>query len=171
MDSVIELTKVDFKTVFLGVLITLFAFTTIYETIRKIYNIWKKPADKYKQLEEDRMRIVENKKAIKELSEKHEYDMLISNENDKLIRKELEHLTNIVIDKEISDIRWELLNFSSALSNGRLYNREAFNHIFSLYEKYEKILAENKMKNGLVDESMEYAKEQYHELLKSGKLK
>ena len=45
-----------------------------------------------------------------------------------------------MLDKDIDDMRWELLNFCSALTGGRKYNREAFDHIFRIYEKYEMIL-------------------------------
>lgn len=74
-----------------------------------------------------------------------------------------------MLDKDIDDIRWELLNFCSALTGGRKYNREAFDHIFRIYEKYEMILKDNKMTNGFVDESMNYVKEVYHKNLENGK--
>ena len=62
------------------------------------------------------------------------------------------------------------MDFCSALSNGRKYNRESFNHIFSVYEKYEKILKENKMENGLVEESIKFIREKYSEKLKNGEI-
>lgn len=74
-----------------------------------------------------------------------------------------------MLDKDIDDMRWELLNFCSALTGGRKYNREAFDHIFRIYEKYEMILKDNKMTNGFVDESMNYVKEVYHKNLENGK--
>ena len=75
------------------------------------------------------------------------------------------------LDKEIDDMRWEILNFCSALSSGRKYNREAFAHVFSVYEKYEKILEANEMENGIVEESIGYIKEVYREGLKEGIIK
>ena len=75
------------------------------------------------------------------------------------------------MEKEIDDMRWEILNFCSALSNGRKYNRESYDHVFSIYEKYERILKENKMENGLVEESMAFIRERYQEALKSGEIK
>ena len=73
-----------------------------------------------------------------------------------------------MLDKDIDDMRWELLDFCSALTGGRKYNREAFEHIFRIYEKYENILRNNKMTNGFVDESMKYVREVYHENLTNG---
>ena len=50
----------------------------------------------------------------------------------------LDKLSNVILDKQIDDYRYEILDFSSTLSNGRRYNRESFNHIFNIYGKYEK---------------------------------
>lgn len=83
----------------------------------------------------------------------------------------VEEIRQNLLSKEIQDLRWALLDFCSALTNGRIYNREAFEHIFRTYEDYEKILSENGMTNGYVEESMDVIKEMYHEQLASGKIK
>ena len=80
----------------------------------------------------------------------------------------VEEIKKNIVSKEIDDIRWELLDFCSALTSGRKYNREAFAHIFKTYEKYEKILEDNGMTNGFVEESMNAVKEIYHDKLKNG---
>jgi hypothetical protein len=82
--------------------------------------------------------------------------------------EKLESLTKMFIDKEIDDMRWEILNFCSALSNGRTYNREAFDHVLKVYDKYETILEENNMENGLVEQSIKFVREVYFEGLKDG---
>lgn len=87
------------------------------------------------------------------------------------IKEDLEKLTKMFVDKQIDDIRWELLDFCSALTGGRKYNREAFDHIFRTYRNYEQILEENHMENGLVTESMKVCEEIYHERLKAGEIK
>ena len=83
----------------------------------------------------------------------------------KLIENKLNDLTDMVLHKEINDARWTILDFSSALSNGRKYNKESFEHIFRIYENYKDVLDKNGMKNGYVDDSMEYVREKYKELL------
>jgi hypothetical protein len=60
------------------------------------------------------------------------------------------------------------LDFTSAISNGRKYNREAYDHILRTYKKYEQILTDNHMENGLVEESVKFIQEVYHEKLKNG---
>ena len=82
-----------------------------------------------------------------------------------------ESMENRIATLEIQDLRWELLDFCSTLTNGRIYNREAFEHVFRTYEDYEKILSDNGMTNGYVEESMNVIKEMYHEQLASGKIK
>lgn len=85
--------------------------------------------------------------------------------------EKLETLTKMFLDKEIDDMRWEILDFCSALSNGRKYNREAFDHVLRVYEKYEKILKENDMENGLVAQSVKFIQDLYYEGLKNGTIK
>ena len=72
------------------------------------------------------------------------------------------------LDKEIDDWRWKILDFSSALSNGRKYNRESFDHIIKIYKKYEKVPEDNEMENGLVEESMKFIRKKYQEYLDKG---
>ena len=75
------------------------------------------------------------------------------------------------LDKQIDDMRFEILDFASSLSSGRKHNRESFDHILRVYQKYEKILEDNHLENGLVEESVRYIQETYRDLLKNGGLK
>lgn len=105
---------------------------------------------------------------MKQYSENRIKDREQSIQIQKELTSSMEKLTHMFLDKEIDDMRWEILNFCSALSNGRKYNRESYAHVFSVYKKYEKILEENKMENGLVEESMGFIRDQYQEDLKNG---
>ena len=95
-----------------------------------------------------------------------------SNEHrDKIINgisETLSKLTDMMVDSNIENIRWEILNFCSALTSGRKYNKESFNHVISVHEKYEKILEEHNMENGQVTASMEVIMDVYKEKLKNG---
>lgn len=91
---------------------------------------------------------------------------LISGQNDR--DRKIEALTSLFVDKEIEDLRWTILDFTASLSDGKKYNRESFDHIMRMYHKYEKILEENNMENGLVEESVKFIQEVYHEKLKTG---
>lgn len=170
MEAITELTKLDITSVFLGLFIILCAIIAIYEIICKILDIFQKPVGVYKRREEDHKLVVENTKTVKELAAKQEEDKRQSILHDKRIEDKLEKLTLLFVKKEINDMRWELLDFCSAVSGGRQYNREAYSHIFSIYEEYEKILNENGMENGFVNESMKFVREKYQELLRSGEI-
>ena len=80
----------------------------------------------------------------------------------------LEKLTKIFIDKEISDYRWEIINFATAISENKPCTKEAFRHCFATYEKYEKILEENGLENGEVTVSMEIVSEAYKKKMLEG---
>lgn len=90
-------------------------------------------------------------------------DEIIDNISDSLHK-----LTDMFVDKNVEDMRWEILNFCSALTSGRKYNKESFNHVINIHEKYEKILEENNMENGQVTASMEVIMDVYKEKLKNG---
>ena len=72
------------------------------------------------------------------------------------------------LEKQIDDMRYEILNFASALTSGRDYNKEQFDHVLQIHEKYEQILKDNDMSNGQVLMSMEVINEIYKEKLKKG---
>ncbi len=84
------------------------------------------------------------------------------------IKDSLSGLEKILLKKLIEDMRWEILDFCSAVSAGRKYNKEYYDHVFEVYDDYEKILEKNDMTNGRVDSSMEFIRERYTELMEKG---
>ena len=170
MGDLTSLFKLDFPTVIIGVFIILSACIAVYEIIGKFSKIIGKPVKWVRDKEKDHKLLIQTSKELKDLEEHHKKDVSESIKHDEKIEKNLEVLTSMVLDKAIDDYRYEILDFCSALSNGRKYNRESFNHIFSVYEKYEKILKENKMENGLVEESIKFIREKYSEKLKNGEI-
>lgn len=157
MDALENLTQINYLLVILGFFAILFACKEGIE----IFSYFKKKFRIKFGIDTDKESI---EKRIDTL-EKHDnwqYSELTK------ISKCVEEINKNIISKEIDDIRWELLDFCSALTSGRKYNREAFAHIFKTYEKYEKILEDNGMTNGFVEESMNAVKEIYHDRLKNG---
>ena len=84
------------------------------------------------------------------------------------VNESLSKLTDMIIDNNIENMRWEILNLCSALTSGRKYNKESFDHLIKVHGKYEKILEENSMENGQVTASMEVIMDVYKEKLKNG---
>lgn len=88
--------------------------------------------------------------------------------NQKVLQDGINELKMLLINKEIDDIRTTILDFSNAVMNGRNYNKEQYEHIIDLYDKYEKILDQNGMTNGRVTASMEFVLKNYQDLMDNG---
>lgn len=170
-ELLVELFKLDFSSIIIGIFLILSVFIAVYEIICKLFKILGKPIKWFNSKDSDHILLIQTSENLNELQKKHEKDILESARHDEKIELELQHLTKIIIDKSIEDYRWAILDFCSALSNGRVYNREAYNHIFLTYELYEKILKDNNMTNGLIEESISFIKNKYKELLERGELK
>lgn len=89
-------------------------------------------------------------------------------ENQEGLSKQIEELKHLFINKEIDDMRWEMLDFGSAIMNGRRYGKEQYDHVIDIYGKYEEILKENHMENGRVTSSMEFIQDKYKQLMAVG---
>lgn len=87
-------------------------------------------------------------------------------------RKELhdavDKLTQIVLDKKISDYRWEIIKLADEISEGRVVGKECLKHAIATHAKYEEIIEENGLTNGEVDISIEVIREEYKKKLKEG---
>lgn len=171
MNELKALLGLDFTAFILAVFVIMSGVIFIYTIIGKFSEVIGKPVKWVRQRQVDHDLLEKNKKDIKSLSDKHEADTKKYEASHQELIDDVRKLTSLFVEKEIDDMRWEILNFCSALSNGRKYNRESYAHVFSIYEKYERILKENKMENGLVEESMAFIRERYQEALKSGEIK
>lgn len=168
MDEIIALTEINFGVVFTGVIIILVGIVSLVTLIEKISIIIKKPVKWLKNKDDDHELVIKTAEELQKLSEKHEEDTMQSIKHDEIIRSDLEKLTTMFLGKQIDDMRWEILDFASALSLGRQYSKEQFDHVLQIHTKYEKILAENHMENGQVTVSMKVISDIYAEKLKSG---
>ena len=171
MNEIQALFKLDYVALIMGVFILMAGIIAAHTIIGKFSAIIGKPVKWVKQSQLDHALLEQNKKDIKALSDKHDEDTQKYKESHQELIDDVKKLTVLFVEKEIDDMRWEILNFCSALSNGRKYNRESYAHVFSIYEKYERILKENKMENGLVEDSMTFIRKRYQEDLDNGELK
>ena len=168
MEDILRLFSTDISSVVVGIFVLLSAFIAIYEIITKICEIFNVPIKWVKNKNADHNLLIQTTNELKSLKQQHEKDVRESNEHDKNIEDKLNKLSNVILDKQIDDYRYEILDFASALSNGRRYNQESFNHIFNIYGKYEKILEENDMENGFIEESIEFIRDKLKEKLNNG---
>lgn len=151
-------------------LIVMSGFTAICVVVGKFFDFIGKPLKWFNRNNTDHELLLQTAQCLSKLQDKQEEDVRQSIKHDKEIKDDLEKLTKMFVDKQIDDIRWELLDFCSALMGGRKYSREAFDHVFRIHKNYEKILEENDLENGLVTESMKVCEEVYRERLKAGEI-
>lgn len=168
MNNLQALQQIDFFTWIITAFMILAAIIAGYEIITKFLAIIGKPIGAIKQRQDDHDLIIANAKAIKELSERHGKDHDQTTLHEAEIKKDLKTLTDMFIDKEVDDYRWEIINFATKVSEGKPCNKDSYRHCFRTYEKYEKLLEDNGLENGEVENSMEIINESYKEKLKKG---
>ena len=84
------------------------------------------------------------------------------------MKEDIKKLTDLFIDKQINDYRWEIINLADRIASGRNISRECLRHAISTYEKYEKIITDYGLVNGEVELSIEVIRESYQQKLKEG---
>ena len=82
--------------------------------------------------------------------------------------EKIDNLTDMFVDKEIDDYRWEIINFATNVSEGKPCNKDSFKHCIRTYEKYEALLEKYGLENGEVEISMQVVNEAYKKKLLEG---
>ncbi|MCI8454882.1 MAG: hypothetical protein HFE84_09760 [Lachnospiraceae bacterium] len=168
MEAILQLTKIDFSSVFLSVFVILLGLKAVLSLFEwaagqlGLETKWSK-----KQREEYEL-LLRTSQSLAALQEKHETDMERSDRRDEEISHDIKKLTRLFVDKEIDDIRWEINNFAIRVAEGKPCNKDSYQHCMKIYEKYERILKENQLENGEVEISMELIQNSYMDKLKYG---
>lgn len=168
MDEILELTKVDFSSIFvavIGSLIGIKAVVTLFEWVIDKLGLETKWMRKKREEHELLVRTSQN---LAELQKQHKSDMHTSDKQDEEMKNNIKKLTDMFIEKEINDMRWEINNFATTVSEGRPCNKDSFKHCIHTYEKYEKLLEEQGLENGEIEISMQIVNEAYKKKLKEG---
>lgn len=168
MEAITELINIDFSSVFIAVFIILVGLKAIVALFEWAIEKLGLETKWVRRRREEHTLLVRTSQSLVALQETHAQDMQKSDRHDEALQSDIKKLTAMFIDKQIDDMRYEILNFSASLSSGHIFHREAFDHIMKIYHKYEKILEENNLENGLVEESIKYIQEKYRESLQYG---
>lgn len=83
------------------------------------------------------------------------------------IDNDINKLTNMFVEKQISDMRFNIVDVASGITMGMRYSIEQLSHVMHIHDDYERILEERNMKNGQVDMSMEIIESEYRRLTQS----
>lgn len=168
MDNVQEINNINWFYVFTSILILLGCICFIIDIIVKFVNYFKKPYDWKVRNDKDHDVVGKLTETIEEIKKQQDTDRMQSIRHDNMIKDDLIELSDMVFDKNIEDMRWRILDFSSAISNGRKFNRESYDFIIRTYESYEALLKKKNKTNGLVDETIKYIKSDYQDKLRNG---
>lgn len=168
MDEILALTKIDFSSLFLSIFVILIGMKAMVSVGEWMISKLGLETKSIRSKREDHELLMKTSQNLSALQKQHDKDVEQSIAHDNCISEKLEHLTRIFLEKQIDDMRYEILDFASALSIGRKYSKEQFDHVINIHTKYEKILEQNNLSNGQVTASMEVINELYKEKLKNG---
>lgn len=168
MNEITELTKIDFTYVFIAVFVILFGVKVIVSLFEWVVDKLGLETKWMRKKREEHDLLIQTSQGLVELQEHHKKDMERSDQRDEEIASDIKKLTQMFVDKEIDDMRWEINNFATNVAEGKPCNKDSFTHCIRTYEKYERILKENNLENGEVEISMELINDAYKQKLKEG---
>ena len=168
MEQIEQFMSIDFSSFFILCFIFMSGVVGIFTLIGKFSEIIKRPVSWVRKKNEDHELLIKTAQSLNELRSKQEEDTKQSIRHDKMIKEDLEKLTLIIQDKNINDWRYEILDMASAISSGRRYSKEQYDHVIDIHGRYENLLKSLGRTNGQVDASMEVIMESYKEKLKNG---
>lgn len=160
--------NIDFSYVLISVfsiLITIKAVVSLFEWIVKKLGLetsWMREKRKDHEL------LTTTSANLAALQKRHEEDIKRSDANDVEIKKDIKELKDLIMHKEIEDIRWYINSFANQVAEGVRCNKDSFKHILRVYAHYEEILKELDLKNGEVEISMSIIKEAYRQKMTEG---
>lgn len=166
MNEIIALTEIDFVSVFLSVLMILTGVKAIVSLSEWMIDKLGIETRWTRQKRMEHELLINTSKNLAILQEKHAADMEKSDAYDAEMKHDIKNLTDMFIDKQINDYRWEIINLADKISGGKTVSRECLRHAISVYEKYERIIAEHDLVNGEVEISIKVITDCYRQHLK-----
>lgn len=82
------------------------------------------------------------------------------------ISESLSEIKSDLVEERLERKRWNILNCATQLRNGNEIDAEQYNNVFKDYDSYEDLIKRSGRKNGLIEESIKFIREKYHESLK-----
>lgn len=168
MSEIIELTNIDFSTIFISVFIILLGTKAVVSSFEWVINKLGLETKWMRQKREEHELLLNTSNSLISLQEKHKEDMRKSDMHDEEMRNDIKKLTDLFVDKQINDYRWEIINLADKIANGKTASKECLRHAIATYEKYEKIITEHGLVNGEVEISIEVIRDNYQKKLTEG---
>ena len=169
MNELKALLELDFTAFILSIFIVMSGIIAIYTIIGKFSEVIGKPVKWVKQRQVDHDLLEKNANDIKALADKHDEDTKKYHASHQELIDDIKALKDILLDKQISDYRWEIINVADKISNGRIVSKECLRHAIGTYDKYEKIIKKYGLVNGEVAVSIGVVKSEYTKILSDEK--
>lgn len=168
MNELQEILNINFSYVFISVILILTFIKSITSLLEWLFDKIGLETKYMRKRRDEHELLIQTTKNLSILQEKHSEDMKKSDEHDIEMRNDLKKLTDIFVEKQINDYRWEIINLADKISSGKMVSKECLRHAISTYEKYEKIIDENGLINGEVEISIEVIRDNYQKKLREG---
>lgn len=133
MSEITELTKIDFTYVFIAVILILVDIKFIISLFEWIVGKLGLETKFMRQKREEHELLIQTSQNLTTLQEKHKEDVERSDRRDEEISSDIKKLTKMFVDKEIDDMRWEINNFATNVSEGKPCNKDSFKHCIHVY--------------------------------------
>lgn len=166
MKDITKLTTINYAYVFASVILILIGIKAIVSLFEWFINKLGLETKWMRKRREEHDLLMNTSTSIISLQKKHEEDMEKSDRHDEEIRNEIKKLTELFVDKQINDYRWEIINLADKIANEKNVSKECLRHAIATYEKYEKIIAEHGLVNGEVEISIKVIRDSYQEQFK-----
>ncbi|MCM1120395.1 MAG: hypothetical protein NC543_13660 [bacterium] len=168
MENITRLLDINFSYVLVSVFVILIGMKSSVSILEWVIDTLGLETKWMRKRREEHELLLHTSQRLIALQQQRDRDVERSDRRDEEIAYDIKHLTRMFIDKEIDDMRWEINNFATKVSEGKPCNKDSFVHCIHIYEKYEQILKENNLENGEVEISMELINDAYRRKLKEG---
>lgn len=81
------------------------------------------------------------------------------------IEKEMHSIKKDVAEEKINNIRWNVLDYANSCRNGRKHTKDEWYHVIGQLKEYERLVEENDIDNGVMEEETKYLRKVFEERL------
>lgn len=165
MDKVSALFAQDYHSFIFTAFVIMAGIIAVIEIVGKFSMYIGKPVKWVKNRTADHEALLAALQGVEDLKKRQDAIEQESKENDKALREDMAELKQLFIDKDINDMRLAILDFASAITNGREYTREQYSEVLGTYDRYSSVLKKYHRVNGKADISIQIIRDAYKEHL------
>lgn len=120
MDAIQKLLNINFSYVFISVFVILIGIKTMVSLFEWVIDKLGLETKRMRSQKAEHKLLLQTSQNLMVLQEKHKEDMEKSDRYDEEMRKDIKKLTDMFLDKQIDDMRWEIINesYRDKLKNG-----------------------------------------------------